>query len=79
MSKTKKKDRKLKAKLIHVDQADPNERYDDIYQTFQPDRIVSTKQIDPNIFTFQCENKIAMQVSILTETNFRFRYASTLR
>jgi len=75
MTKLKKKNTKQKHKIIHIDKAEPSKRYDDVYQDHIPDQIESATQQELNVYIFRCKNKITLQVSFLTESMIRFRYA----
>ncbi len=75
MNKLKNKKKEKKLNIVHIDHADPSERYDDVFQNHIPDLIASSSQLDANLFSFQSENKIVLKVAVLTDTLIRFRYS----
>ena len=69
-----KKKSKQENTIIHIDKADPSKRYDDVYQNFIPNQINSAIQLESNVYIFRCKNKIALKVSLLTDSMIRFQY-----
>jgi alpha-glucosidase len=59
---------------VDTKQADTLGRYKDAYEIITPSEF-STFQQEGHVFTFFAENKVAMEVSILSSTIFRVRYA----
>lgn len=75
MSELKKKPEEPKPNIVQFEDSHPSQRYDDVYRIYVPDLVVSAIQNNSNVFTFQCVNKIALQIVVLTPTMIRFRYA----
>lgn len=59
---------------VNTTQADTLGRYKDAYEIIIPNEL-STFEQEGSVFTFFAKNKVAMEVSILSSTIFRVRYA----
>ncbi len=76
MSKTNKKSKIIsKQRIVRADETNPHERYDDVFRVHTPCRVVSATSIQPGVYLFQTDNKITMQVSVITDSMLRFRYS----
>lgn len=66
--------------LVHIQKAtdattmESTERKYDAYSSYTPNRLKSFRQ-EANVFTFQSENQVALEVRVLSATIFRVRYA----
>ena len=64
-----------KRKIVSIENVNPLERYRDIFQDHFPNKIIGLESDKGNVFKFNCANRISLQISVLSEKIFRFRYA----
>ncbi|MEL6717347.1 MAG: TIM-barrel domain-containing protein, partial [Bacteroidota bacterium] len=60
---------------VSLEETDMTGRYPDVYQQYSPDQISSYQQ-DGNTFRFITSNKVKLNVEVINETIFRFRYTA---